>query len=81
MKNKLSDLNNHLFEQIERLNDEYLKGDKLTQEINRAKAIANVSKNIIANGKLVLDAQKVQLEYGRTKFRPVPLLEQKDDIK
>lgn len=60
MKNKLIDLNNHLFAEIERLNDEDLNGDKLKQEIERSKAMANVAKNIIDNGKLAL-AAKVEL--------------------
>lgn len=61
MKNSLSDLNNHLFAQIERLNDETLKGDELQEEIHRAKAVTGISTQIISNARLVLDAQ----EYGR----------------
>ncbi|MDR3201495.1 MAG: hypothetical protein LBT68_08535 [Spirochaetales bacterium] len=58
MQNKLSDLNNHLFAQLERLSDEELVGEKLTEEINRAKAVVGVSGQIIANGTLVLNATK-----------------------
>ncbi len=57
MKNKLSDLNNHLFAQLERLGDESLKPDQLAIEISRAKAITGVAPQVIANGKLALDAQ------------------------
>lgn len=58
MKNTLADLNNHLFMQLERLNDEDLKGEALQEEINRAKAITQVATQIINNGALVLDALK-----------------------
>ena len=63
MKNTLGDLNNHLFMQLERLNDEDLKGDKLTEEIERSKAITNVAKEIIANANIVLQAKKYTTEY------------------
>lgn len=58
MKNTLGDLNNHLFEQLERLNDVNLKDDRLKEEISRAKAISDIATKIISNGELVLEAQK-----------------------
>ncbi len=59
MKNTLGDLNNHLFAQIERLSDEELSGEKLLEEISRARAVTSVASQIIANGSLVLDARKL----------------------
>lgn len=58
MKNKLSDLNNHLFAQLEKLGEEDLKGDKLDAEIERAKAISSISKQIVESSKLTLEAAK-----------------------
>lgn len=57
MKNKLVDLNNHLFAELERLGDEDIIGDKLNEEITRAKAVTDVAEQIIANASLVLKAQ------------------------
>jgi len=57
MKNKLIDLNDHLFAEMERLSDEDLKGDALTEEIKRAKSIGFVASQIIGNARLALDAQ------------------------
>lgn len=59
MKNTLGDLNNHLFAQLERLSEEDLSGEKLAEEINRAKAVTSVASQIISNGNLVLQAQKL----------------------
>lgn len=64
MKNKLIDLNNHLFAQLERLGDESLTGDKLTSEINRGKALTSVSKEIVSNARLALDAQVAMRDFG-----------------
>lgn len=57
MKNKLIDLNNHLFAQLERLGEEKLAGEKLTAEIERSKAITGIAKEVISNARLALDAQ------------------------
>ncbi|AOY88614.1 hypothetical protein BKP64_10790 [Marinobacter salinus] len=66
MKNKLTDLNDHLFMQLERLNDESLKGEELQEEIERSKAITGVSKEVVSNARLVLDAEKHKREFGLT---------------
>lgn len=64
MKNNLSDLNNYLFEELERLNDnEYLKNDtSLEEEIARSKAISSVAQVIVNNANTVLKAVKLQDE-------------------
>lgn len=70
-KNKLLDLNNHLFAELERLGDEDLKGDELKEEIERAKALSDVSEKVINNASLMLKVIHEQNEYG-TGTRDVP---------
>lgn len=57
--NTLGNLNNVLFEQLDRLNDKDLKGEALREEMQRSKAIGEVAKNIINNGSLVIQAKKM----------------------
>lgn len=64
MKNKLSDLNNHLFEQLERLNNEDLTEEELEKEIKRAKSIAEISQQIIDNGSLTLKTAQFLTDQG-----------------
>lgn len=65
MKNKLTDLNNHLFAQLERLADDDLGGQGLAEEIRRAKAITDVGNAIVMNARLALDAQKFMADNSR----------------
>jgi len=64
MKNNISDLNDHLFLQLERLNDEDLKGEALKTEIDRGKSVAMVAQQIIGGVKLTLDAAKLLQKSG-----------------
>lgn len=64
MRNKLVDLNNHLFEQIERLNDDELTGEDLDREIKRSEALTKVAQTIINNGALAISVQKHRYTYG-----------------
>ena len=68
MKNKLIDLNNHLFVQLERLNDESINNEKLSVEIERSKAIAAIAREIISNGNLALKAEDIRHNEGVPKL-------------
>lgn len=70
MQNKLVDLNNHLFEELERLNNEDLTGEKLQEERERAKSMASIAQTIINNGELALKAVKHYDEYGKKEEMP-----------
>jgi hypothetical protein len=58
-KNKLSDLNDHLFLSLERLNDENLAEENIDNEWKKADAICMVAGKIIDNHKLVIDAMRL----------------------
>lgn len=75
MQNKLTDLNNHLFTQIERLNDEDLndKPEELQREIDRSKALTGLAREVISTGQLLLDAHKAVSDgMFSAKAGPVP---------
>jgi len=73
MKNNLVDLNEYLFEQLDRLSNDDLIGEDLETELKRAKAITNVASNIINSTAVILDAQKHKDEYyGSNAKKDVP---------
>jgi hypothetical protein len=71
VKNKLSDLNDHLFAQLERLSDEGLTPEQIDQESKRGEAIVAVSDQIIRNAGLQIAAAKLVSDHG---FDPTPHL-------
>jgi hypothetical protein len=64
MKNKITDLNNHLFAQLERLGDESLTPEQVTRECERADAIVAVSEQIIRSATVSLKAAELIAEHG-----------------
>ncbi|GEL67230.1 hypothetical protein [Marinilactibacillus psychrotolerans] len=58
-KNTLGDLNNHLFEQLERLNDDSLTEEELQQELKRSDAMSKIATNLVNNANTILKAQTV----------------------
>lgn len=66
MKNNLNSLNDYLFEQLERLNDDenLEETDNFDKEIKRTKAITEVAKTIIDNANTVINATKIASEIG-----------------
>lgn len=74
MKNTLTDLNNYLFEELERLQDDSLTDEQLEKEIKRSEAVQKVAKTIIENGTLALHAKKHMDEYGKGGNVELPML-------
>lgn len=64
MKNKLTDLNNHLFAQLERLGRDDLSGEKLEQEASRTDAIVKLSEQVINNAQIALSAAELVAKHG-----------------
>ena len=74
MKNTLNDLNNYLFESIERINDDTLNSEELDKEIKRSEAVQRVATTIIENGRLALKAKMHLDEYGAGDAVGLPML-------
>lgn len=70
-KNKLSDLNNHLFAQLERLNEEDLNDQQIKNEVSRAKAISGIASQVIKSAKVTIDAMKL-VENGDYTVNELP---------
>ena len=64
MRNTLTDLNNHLFEQMERLNNDDLTDEELDQELRRAEGMTKVAGQIIENANLAFKVVEHLYEAG-----------------
>ena len=57
-KTTLNDLNEYLFQELDRLTNDDLSAEELDKEIKRSDALQKVAKTIIDNGTLALQAKK-----------------------
>ena len=55
-RNKLSDLRDHIFAALERLDDEELTNEQIKNEIEKAKSIAMV-------GSVIINSAKIEIDY------------------
>lgn len=79
-KNKMINLNDHLFEQLERINDDDLNDSDLKKEIARAKAMSGIANQIINNARVAVDAAKAFNEGLIKEFPPMLGMEAHDEI-
>ena len=63
-KTKLENLNDHLFLQLERLNDNDLTAEGMKSETIRTQAITSLSKEVVSLARVALDGSKFIEEYG-----------------
>ncbi|MDR7125532.1 hypothetical protein [Pseudotabrizicola sp. 4114] len=72
-RNRMSDLKDHLFAQLERLGDESLTPEQIATEAKRAEAIVGLADQITENAKVQLTAARLFADHGD---KILPLLPQ-----
>lgn len=80
VKNRITDLNDHLFAQMERLADENLDGDKLEAEVKRTEAMVEIADKIIDNARLGIQAATLVANHGDRFRRDLPMLSAPKEI-
>lgn len=70
MKTNINDLNEYLFDALDRVTNDDLSPEDLDRELRRADAIVSVAETVIHNGELILKAMNYAAEYNA----PVPKL-------
>lgn len=70
----LNDLNEYLFQEMDRLTNEDLSEEELDKEIKRSDSLQKIAKTIIDNGSLALQAKKHLDEYGQGGMLQLPFV-------
>mgnify|MGYP003625957708 FL=1 len=79
MKNRLTDLNDHLFAQLERLSEEGISAEQIDQEVTRADAMVKVADKIIGNASMALKACDLLATHGDRFRKHLPMISAPED--
>jgi hypothetical protein len=72
MANSLTDLNNHLFAQLNRMAAADMTPEQIEQEVKRADAIVSLADQVTRNADLQLKAAKLFAEHGKPVLPMLP---------
>ena len=64
MSTRLSDVNELLFQQMQKLTDDNLKGEQLQAEIEKASAMNNIAQSIVKNSNVQYQALNLGFKAG-----------------
>ena len=70
MRNTLASLNDMLFEQIERVNDDDLHGEELEEQLKKSKMIVSTGSVIVKNAELILKAHEYNTKAKEDNLLP-----------
>lgn len=74
----LSDLNTHLFAQLDRLAQEGMSPEQIETEVKRADAIVHLADQVTSNAELQLKAAKLYAEHGQAVLPMLPQIGKAD---
>jgi len=63
-RNKITDLNNHLYAQLERLGEEDITPEELELEISRSKAITSIATTVVQSFSVTVQAMTILQKSG-----------------
>ncbi|TGU44565.1 hypothetical protein EN829_071780, partial [Mesorhizobium sp. M00.F.Ca.ET.186.01.1.1] len=78
--NRITDLNDHLFAQMERLAEEGLSGEKLEGEVQRTEAMIKIADAIVDNARLGIQAATLVANHGDRFRKDLPMLSAPKEI-
>ena len=81
MRNTLTDLNDHLIAQIEKISDDDLTDENLLREIKRSDALCQVAKMIVENGSLALKVHQYATDFQLDDQHLPKMLQHKNGVR